>query len=181
MEVAGLTAGQAAAICTWTYPPPYSTYDLTGTDPGFLLDPENGYVALVDGGELVGYRLFGPDGRVPGAEYATDALDTGGGLRPDLTGRGLGRPALAVGLAYGRARYAPAAFRVTVAAWNARALRVVRAAGFEPVGAFAGARDGTRYDVLVRPERPSARSTDVTAPPSAQMSAGSAAVGNIGG
>jgi ribosomal-protein-alanine N-acetyltransferase len=47
---------------------------------------------------------------VPGGTYGADALDTGGGLRPDLTGRGLGREALEVGLAFGRSRFAPRAF-----------------------------------------------------------------------
>ena len=67
-------------------------------------------------GGLAAFRSFGPDGQVPGGTYDDSALDTGGGLQPDLVGQGLGHEAVAAGLAWGRARYAPAAFRVTVAA-----------------------------------------------------------------
>jgi ribosomal-protein-alanine N-acetyltransferase len=35
-----------------------------------------------------------PDATQPGGKYNTSALDTGGGLHPDLTGMGLGREAI---------------------------------------------------------------------------------------
>ncbi|BCJ32847.1 N-acetyltransferase [Actinocatenispora thailandica] len=151
MHVADLTPEYAADIATWRYPPPYQRYDLSEAAP--LLDPANGFVALLDGAELIGFRSFGPDGQVPGGRYDDSALDTGGGLRPSRTGRGLGRQALAVGLAYGRERFAPPAFRVTVAADNERALRVVGSSGFVRVDEFAATTTGLRYVVLVRPER----------------------------
>jgi RimJ/RimL family protein N-acetyltransferase len=150
MRIVAMTPGYAADIATWRYRPPYQRYDLTEAAP--LLDPANGFVALVDGGELIGFRSFGPDGRVPGWRYDDAALDTGGGLRPSRTGQGLGRRALAVGLAYGRERFAPPAFRVTVAADNARALRVVGSSGFVRVDEFAASTTGLRYVVLVRTE-----------------------------
>ncbi|GAA3512954.1 GNAT family N-acetyltransferase [Actinocatenispora rupis] len=152
LRVVAMTPAYAGDLVGWRYPPPYARYDLAGADPAYFVDPANGFVALVDDDGLVGYRSFGPDGRVPGGAYDDGALDTGGGLRPSLTGRGLGRSALAVGLAYGRERFAPRAFRVTVAADNARALRVVTASGFVPVGRFAATTDGREYGILVRPE-----------------------------
>jgi RimJ/RimL family protein N-acetyltransferase len=151
VRITELTAEHAADIATWQYPPPYDRYDLVGTDPEFLLDPANGYVAVVDDSDtLVGYRCFGPDGRVADDD---SALDTGGGLRPALTGRGLGREAIEAGLAYGRERYAPPAFRVTVWAANDRALRVVGSLGFGETQRFLRASDGSEYVVLVRPQR----------------------------
>ena len=93
---------------------------------------------------------------MPGWDYDAHhpgALDTGGGLRPDLTGRGLGRAAIAAGLAHGRALFAPTAFRVTVAAFNTRALRVLAALGFERVDGFEAAYDGRPFEVLLRRER----------------------------
>lgn len=157
MEVAPLTREHAVDICTWRYPAPYDCYDMTDADPDWLLDPESGFHALLvddgsGGDRLIGFRSFGADGRVPGWEYDETALDTGGGLRPDLVGQGLGRRAIATGLAYGRARFAPAAFRVTVASFNTRALRTVESLGFERVGRFDAARDGRSFEVLVRPE-----------------------------
>lgn len=103
--------------------------------------------------ELIGYRCFGADGRVPGGSYDDSALDTAGGLRPSLTGRGLGRRAIQVGLDYGRERYRPRAFRVTVASFNERALRVVRSLGFAPTTRFTATTNGRSYQILVRAER----------------------------
>jgi [ribosomal protein S18]-alanine N-acetyltransferase len=149
-----MTAEYAADIVTWRYPAPYDCYDMTGADPGFMLDPRNEVYALVTSGgrELAGFRSFGADGQVPGGAYDDWALDTGGGLRPSLTGRGLGRTAILTGLEFGRQRFAPAAFRVTVASFNARALRVVTSLGFRPVSSFAATTDGRSFDILVRPE-----------------------------
>lgn len=153
MHIASLTLEQARDICTWRYPAPYDCYDMTGADPDQLLRPEAGMHALLDGRRLVGFRSFGPDGQVPGWEYDDSALDTGGGLRPDLTGQGLGRQAITAGLDFGRERFAPNAFRMTVASFNTRALRVVESLGFERAGRFRAATDGRSFEVLVRPER----------------------------
>jgi [ribosomal protein S18]-alanine N-acetyltransferase len=148
-----MTPAYAADISTWRYPAPYDCYDMTGAEAGFLADPASGFFALLDdSGELIGFRSFGADGQVPGWTYDESALDTGGGLRPDRTGLGLGRPAIATGLAFGRDRFVPGAFRVTVASFNARALRVVTGLGFAEVAEFAASTDGTRYRVLTRQE-----------------------------
>jgi ribosomal-protein-alanine N-acetyltransferase len=89
---------------------------------------------------------------VPGGAYDTSALDTGGGLRPELTGRGLGRKAIATGLDFGRRKFAPDAFRVTIATFNARAQRVVISLGFRNIGSFRASADGRSYELLIRPE-----------------------------
>jgi len=152
MRVTAMTPVFAADLVTWRYPAPYDCYDVTGVDPAYFLDPANGFFALVSGAELIGFRSFGADGQVPGGAYDASALDTGGGLRPSLTGQGLGRLAIQTGLEFGRRRYAPAAFRVTVASFNSRALRVVTSLGFRPVGSFAAAADGGQFEILVRQE-----------------------------
>ncbi len=153
LRIAPLTRAHAEDIATWAYEAPYDVYDMTGAEPDELLDPAAGFHALLAGEQLIGFRSFGPDGQVPAWGYDDTALDTGGGLRPSLTGRGLGRAVISAGLDFGRAQLAPAAFRVTVASFNLRALRVVESLGFERVGSFAAARDGRPFDVLVRRER----------------------------
>lgn len=146
-----MTEDFAVDIAAWRYPEPYGIYSLVGADPAFFTDPTNGYVALVDdGGNLIGYRVFGPDGQVPGFNYDDSALDTGGGLRPSLTGRGLGRAAIATGLAYGQHQYAPTAFRMTVASFNIRAQRVVTSLGFDPAATFNASTDGRPFKVFTR-------------------------------
>ena len=158
MRIAPLTLEHALDICAWRYAPPYDCYDMTGADPDWLVQPSAGFHALLADDQLIGFRSFGPDGQVPGWAYDDQALDTGGGLRPQLVGQGLGRRAISVGLEFGRARFGPQAFRVTVATFNVRALRVVESLGFERVGRFAAAADGRGFEVLSRPEggRPAA-------------------------
>lgn len=146
-----MTAAYAAEIVTWRYPPPYDCYDMNVADPGFLASPESGFFALTGETGLIGFRSFGADGQVPGGVYDDSALDTGGGLRPDLTGRGMGREAIQTGLDFGRREFAPAAFRVTVATFNIRALRVVTALGFRAIGSFRASTDGRSYEMLIRP------------------------------
>jgi [ribosomal protein S18]-alanine N-acetyltransferase len=153
MRVVAMTPEYAADIISWRYPAPYDCYDIGDVSPGFLLDAASEFFALVSGSdELIGFRSFGADGRVPGGEYDDSALDTGGGLRPSLTGQGLGRQAIQTGLEFGRRRFAPLAFRVTVASFNVRALRVVTSLGFRPVSSFAATTDGRRFEILVRDE-----------------------------
>ena len=139
-------------LATWRYESPYDVYDFGGAELDDLLDPAAGFHAVLAGAELIGFRSFGPDGQVPGWDYDDSALDTGGGLRPSLTGQGLGRAVIAAGLDFGRAQFAPAAFRVTVAGFNARARRTVESLGFEHVASFAAPRDGRPFDVLVKRE-----------------------------
>ncbi len=158
VQIVPMTAGYAADIVTWRYPAPYDCYDIS--DDGAAFTSANGwFFALVDRGGLIGFRSFGADGQVPGGTYDATALDTGGGLRPDLTGKGLGREAIETGLAFGRDRFAPAAFRVTIATFNVRALRVVQALGFRRVDRFDAPANVQSYEILTRQEvrEPSAR------------------------
>lgn len=143
-------------IVGWRYPFPYEIYNC---DPnrmdeavyGFLL-PHYCYFAIYDESDiLVGFCCFGEDAQVPGGEYGADALDVGAGLRPDLTGQGLGCIFLAAILAFARQRFAPERFRVTVADFNQRALRVWEKTGFEPVQHFESLHGSQPFEVLTGP------------------------------
>jgi RimJ/RimL family protein N-acetyltransferase len=147
----------ARQILTWRYEGQYAFYNPNPSrleeSLGDFLDPANAYFGVCDEhGELIAYRCYGPDGQVPGGDYSADALDTGGGMRPDLTGRGLGPGVLEAGLEFGRQLYRPRAFRVTVAAFNTRARRVCERAGFRPVQTFHSPLHDRSFTVLVRDE-----------------------------
>jgi RimJ/RimL family protein N-acetyltransferase len=146
-----MNARHARSIAAWRYEPPYDFYN-PGEDIGDLLRPEYQYYAVTAGdGELAGYCCFGADARVPGGDYADDVpLDVGVGLRPDLTGKGLGEAFLGAVLDFGERTFAPAAFRTTVAAFNQRSRRLCERAGFRPVQRFVCAGDGVEFEVLVR-------------------------------
>jgi ribosomal-protein-alanine N-acetyltransferase len=152
VQIVPMTPAYAAEISTWRYPAPYDCYDMADADPAFLASPESGYFALTDDTGLIGFRSFGADGQVPGGEYDDSALDTGGGLRPDLTGKGRGLETIRTGLEFGRQLFRPKAFRVTIATFNVRAQRVVTALNFHPTGTFSAMTDGRSYGIWVRSE-----------------------------
>ncbi len=133
-----LTDAEARAVSSWQYGGEYSIYDGDPRGVERLLDPRNRYHAVSDDeqGELIGYCCFGPDARVPGFAYDDDALDIGGGLRPDLTGRGLGRRLAETTLAFAAAEFSPTIYRSTVACFNQRALTMARRFGFHVQASF---------------------------------------------
>ncbi len=152
-----ITPCDARAISRWRYGGPYSIYDGDPTSVDALLEPRLSYHSVYDEhGDLVGYFCFGEDARVAagrrlGVYEIEPAIDIGLGMRPDLTGRGLGEAFLLAGLRFARETYAPQAFRLTVATFNRRAIRVYERAGFEPVETFgAPTRGAERKWLLMR-------------------------------
>jgi ribosomal-protein-alanine N-acetyltransferase len=135
-----LADGEAEEIRGWRHPPPYDVHDegeptavSTGMDDGSSIR------ALVRDGELVGFCSYGADARVPGGTYTDGPLDVGMGLRPDLTGAGLGTLCLAAALELAGRELGAGAVRATVAEFNQRALRLCERAGFRRVARFDGA------------------------------------------
>jgi RimJ/RimL family protein N-acetyltransferase len=148
----------AREIVAWHYEAPYDIYDLGLEDEeqvvNCFLDPENAYHAIFDQtGSLAAYCCFGAEGQVPGGHYSDPALDVGLGVRPDLTGQGLGSAFVCAVLRFAQRELAPAAFRVTVAEFNERAVRVWKKAGFGPVQRFGRTFDGMPFVVLTREAR----------------------------
>ena len=83
---------------------------------------------------VAGFVCYGAEAQVSGARdaglYAGDALDIGLGLRPDLTGRGLGGDFFAACLDHALQTRQPVTLRLAVATFNTRAIAVYRRAGF---------------------------------------------------
>ncbi len=141
----------ARVVASWHYDPPYDFYDWAAdpADLAELLDPaqrEGRYFAVMDElGGLVGFFAF--------FRCEEDAVEVGLGLRPDLTGHGLGLSFLFSGLEFARERYAPARFRLAVAAFNQRAIRVYERAGFRRGESYMHRTNGGEHEFL-RMERP---------------------------
>ena len=95
-----MTAADFAEWSAWRYEAPYDFYD-SDADP--VKNPERFFAARDEGGALVGFYYF---------EEKDDVLEYGLGLRPDLTGRGLGLDFFRAGLEFGRERYRPSLVRL---------------------------------------------------------------------
>ena len=133
---------EATQISGWHYEPPYDFYDAT-SDPDDLrelLDPKrrkDAYFSVFDeGGVLVGFFQFEREGTT---------VDIGLGMRPDLTGRGLGVRYLLAGLEFARERFSPERFTLSVATFNERAIRVYERAGFRRGNEYMHSTNGGEY------------------------------------
>jgi ribosomal-protein-alanine N-acetyltransferase len=93
-----------------------------------------------DSDELVGHFSFKP------REART--LEIGLGLRPDLTGRGLGGPFLAAGLEFAHEQFSPERFVLSVATFNERAITVYERAGFAHVRVYMHSTGGGEWEFL---------------------------------
>ncbi len=158
VTVKPMTADAARAILHWQYPEPYALYNLKAENEAeevrCFLDPRNDYNTLQDdANQLVGFCCFGQEARVPGGDYSEEALDIGLGMRPDLTGQGLGSTFLAAILAFAEQEFAPKRWRATIATFNGRSMRVFAKAGFQPVQTFLSRSETPReFVVMVKEE-----------------------------
>ena len=149
-----MTTANAQAIVRWRYASPFDYYN---PDPShaeeniqrFLISDNPYYSIHDDTGELVGFCCFGSEGQVPGGVYADSALDIGLGLRPDLTGSGKGSDFLAAILDFAAETFSVGAFRVAVAEFNSRAIRLYGKSGFREVNRFRSKADGRSFIQLV--------------------------------
>jgi ribosomal-protein-alanine N-acetyltransferase len=141
-----LTQADAEAIAEWHYPEPYSFYDWGADQDDLeeLLSPakrRDAYAAVDDsGGELIGYFSFKPRER--------ETTEIGLGLRPDLTGRGLGLAFVEAGLDHARSQLAPREFSLAVAAFNSRAITVYERAGFSEVRRYMHHTNGSEWEFV---------------------------------
>ena len=145
----------ARTIADWQYEPPYDIYNCDPNEVGEhiqgLLNPQYRYYTVWnEARELIAFRCFGEDAQVPGGDYSAEALDMGGGLRPDLTGKGFGASIIEAAFAFAQHNFAPKTFRATVAAFNKRALRVCEKIGYHPVQTFQSTHSGQTFVILMR-------------------------------
>lgn len=145
-----MNASAAREILSWEYDPPYDFYNLANAGEvrvlDSFLDPVN-RCHRIESPELglIGFCCFGPDARVPGGDYSADRLDVGLGLRPDLTGSGLGSEIIPLVCEFALDRFGAADLRVSIAAFNRRARRAWGKAGFELTGEFERSTDGEPF------------------------------------
>jgi [ribosomal protein S18]-alanine N-acetyltransferase len=151
-----MTEACARVVVSWRYEPPYDYYNQDPTKSDTVihdsyLNPLYHYYSVFDEkGNLIAFRCFGEDARVPGGDYSADALDMGGGLRPDLTGHGVGPYVMRAAMDFARAEFSPRAFRATVAEFNLRAQRACEKVGYVLVQRFIATHSGAPFVIFIR-------------------------------
>lgn len=145
LTIRPMQRADAERIARWHYEGPYAFYDMAHDpdDLAELMNPqswENTYYAVVDAdGSLIGFFCFSQHG---------STVELGLGMRPDLTGKGLGLNFLETGLRFARERFSPRTFRLSVATFNQRAIKVYARAGFRPGRTYKNHTNGGVYDFL---------------------------------
>jgi ribosomal-protein-alanine N-acetyltransferase len=132
-----MTAEDARAVAAWRYEGEYAFYDASADadDLAELLDPgEWGrrYFSA-DDDVLVGFVVLKDSGGI---------VEIGLALRPELTGKGLGRVFVNAGLSFAAQRYGDPSFELAVAAFNERAITVYQRAGFKIVQCYLHETNG---------------------------------------
>lgn len=140
----------ARQIAVWHYAAPYDFYDMEQDpeDLAELLDPQSwqapNYAVFNKEKELIGFFSF---------HQADQAIEIGLGLRPDLTGKDLGRAFINAGLAFGREHFSVEMWSLSVATFNKRAIRLYEQVGFTALDIFMQRTNGGEYEFLrmIRP------------------------------
>jgi [ribosomal protein S18]-alanine N-acetyltransferase len=120
--IAQATPEAITEIVGWRYGPPYELYDGDGVPP---LNPERFFEVRDETGKLLGFYYL---------EERGDAVFLGLGLRPELTGRGLGVEFVRTGVEFARSRFESHRVILDVAAFNERAIKVYERVGFRETG-----------------------------------------------
>jgi [ribosomal protein S18]-alanine N-acetyltransferase len=124
----------ARAICEWRYEGQYAIYNM-GSDEGDIkealaemLDRRSPHYSVRDEqGDLLGFYAFGTSATISHVNEPTlyaenNTIFMGLGMRPDLTGQGLGLDFIIAELDFARKQFAPNYFRLYVLSHNKRAV-----------------------------------------------------------
>lgn len=149
-----MTPQDAEKIIHWAYPSPYHLYNMDGSYEAMAGLLGSHYFSCFRGGALLGFFCYGLAARIPVKEgrpfyEAGDVTDIGLGLRPNLCGQGFGKAFMEEGMAYGRECLGYDRYRLTVADFNHRAIRLYTSLGFKEIGGFMRPSDNQAFIVMI--------------------------------
>lgn len=145
----------AREFVQWVYESPYDVYNCPPEEIDnvvqYNIDPRNNVYAMLDQNEeLMGYCSYGKDAQVPGGDYSEEALDIGLMIKPELTGQGMGATFAKEVIRNGIAKYEPKKLRLTIAAFNKRAMRTWEKNGFEQNQTFERSINKMEFVVMTK-------------------------------
>ena len=131
----------------WKYDGAYAFYDMTA-DPDDLREfldendwAERYFAVLNEQNALVGYYLY---------TFEDGIMWIGFGLKPSLTGKGLGAEFVSAGIDFGVKRFGYTQDRImlAVASFNHRAITLYERIGFKLVGTYMQKTNGGEYEFV---------------------------------
>ncbi|UED77516.1 GNAT family N-acetyltransferase [Brevibacillus sp. DP1.3A] len=152
MNVHLMTITDAEQVATWQYPQEYSFYDFENSPETFQELLDGTYYSVQDNhGQLTGFFCFGLNAQVPEARKQNlykgeNVLDIGLGMKPDMTGKGIGFSFLQAGIEFAKQQFEPKYLRLSVASFNHRAIKVYTRARFKETASFVN--NGTLFIVM---------------------------------
>lgn len=146
MESYPLTEKDAHVILTWTYEAPYDFYNQQPSIEAF--EELMTYRSIHDESGLLGFYCLGVYAQVPNETYTYEGTysDVGLGMHPARTGQGRGRAFVETVMREAGREGRP--LRLTVAAFNRRAIHLYGQLGFQQVASFETAV--THFIVMVK-------------------------------
>jgi [ribosomal protein S18]-alanine N-acetyltransferase len=154
LETMDMTEEIAKQILQWKYDAPYDLYNNQLTNEGIRELLECGYMAIADDNKrLVGFYCTGNAAQVPAGHlieaYREEMIDIGLGMKPDLTGRGLGSMLLSYILKRVEESFGTTLpIRLTVATFNTRAIRLYENFGFRQDSHFQA--NGIDFQTMIK-------------------------------
>jgi RimJ/RimL family protein N-acetyltransferase len=137
IKIVPMTEKYARLIMNWRYEEPYALYNLNEDDDTLSEFLNNSYYSALDEKDnIIGFYCYGESAQVPAGNqnkaYENKAyLDVGLGMCPSICGKGIRLAFLQKGLAFGGATFDKKLFRLTVALFNKRAIKVYEKANFK--------------------------------------------------
>jgi len=137
-----MSKNYAIDISTWTYKEPYNIYNGDKSEEFIKELLDGSYFSVVDEKDnIIGFYCFGIAAQVPvGKQYQVyddiGFVDIGLGMRPDLCDKGKGFEFFIKGLEFAKNKFSITKFRLTVASFNKRAIRLYERLGFRKTVTF---------------------------------------------
>jgi [ribosomal protein S18]-alanine N-acetyltransferase len=151
-----MSLSYAEQISGWIYDNEYAVYSFHPGEEtlGELMDGT--YYAFLDSRlRLAGYFCFGKSAQIPTVEkdaYTSAVLDMGLGMEPALCGRGHGRAFVQSGMAFAHSRFQARQIRLSVAAWNLRAIRTYESLGFRYDRSVTHSKTQQTFNIMIYAE-----------------------------
>ncbi|TSB47551.1 GNAT family N-acetyltransferase [Alkalicoccobacillus porphyridii] len=150
-----MTPEDAVQVLQWDYEPPYDFYNIRSKSEAMQEFLMGSYYSVYYEDRLYGIFCIGksaqvPEGSIAGV-YKESCVDIGLGMSPALTGQGKGMEFFQSILSHVQSRFSGECIRLSVAAFNKRAIKLYTNSGFVQQATFFS--KDVEFIVMVHPKR----------------------------